>query len=199
MTKTIDYYFSVNSVFAYLGSQELERIAKTHRVRVRVKPVNLKSIFAQTGGTPLSQRDPERQAYRFVEMRRWRDYRGMRLVMEPPYFPVAEEPAARIILAANAIGRDPLKLAHAIMRAMWTGDRNIADTPTLLEIVQRSGEDALGIVAKSRSKAIEEGFAANTEEALKIGCFGSPWYVHEGEPFFGQDRLDFLEKALQAS
>jgi 2-hydroxychromene-2-carboxylate isomerase len=197
MTKSIDYYFSVNSVFAYLGSQELERLSLYYRADVRVKPVLLDTVFERTGGLPLKQRSAERQAYRFIEMRRWRDRRGMRLVMEPPYFPVNEEPASHIILASLWIGRRPLRLAHAIMRALWSEERNIADSPTLLEIAQRNREDALGLVAKARDPAMHEQLLANTEEAVRIGCFGSPWYVFNGEPFFGQDRLEFLEQRLQ--
>jgi 2-hydroxychromene-2-carboxylate isomerase len=197
MNKTIRYYFSVNSVFAYLGSQELERIAKRHRAFVNVKPIHLKTVFERTGGVPLAQRAAERQAYRFIEMRRWRDRRGVRLVMQPPYFPAAEEPASHIILASMDVGRKPLRLAHAIMHAQWAEERNIADTPTLLEIAQRNGEDALGLVAKSRAPAIHDQLMANTEEAIRIGCFGSPWYVFNGEPFFGQDRLEFLDRALE--
>lgn len=198
MTKAIDYYFSVNSVFAYLGSQELERIAQRHKATVRVKPVQLATVFARTGGLPVTERAAERQAYRFIEMRRWRDERGLRLIADPPHFPVAEEPAAHVILAANAVGKRPLRLAHAILRALWAEERNVADQPTLLEIAQRSGEDALGIVAKARDAAVREQLTANTDEAVRIGMFDSPWYVHAGEPFFGQDRLDFLDRALAA-
>lgn len=196
MHKVIDYYFSVNSVFAYLGSEELERMARAHGATVRVKPVHLPTVFDRTGGVPLSERAAERQAYRFIEMRRWRDRRGVRLIMRPAHFPVAEEPACAVILAANQIGRTPLRLAHAILHGLWAEDRNIADNPTLLEMAQRSGEDALGILAKSRARQIRDQLTANTEEAIRIGCFGSPWYVFDGEPFFGQDRLDFLEQAL---
>jgi len=196
MTRTIDYYVSVNSVFAYLGSQEFERIVRKHKVDVNVKPVHLPTVFERTGGVPLKQRSAERQAYRFIEMRRWRDTRGMRLVSEPPHFPADEEPASHIILAANAAGKNPLRLAHAILRALWAEERNIADQPTLLEIAQRNGEDALGIVAKARDKQVQAQFRANTDEAVRKGVFGSPWYVLDGEPFFGQDRLDFLDRAL---
>jgi 2-hydroxychromene-2-carboxylate isomerase len=196
MSGTIDYYFSVNSVFAYLGSQEFERIVRKHRADVNVKPVHLPTVFERTGGLPLKQRSAERQAYRFIEMRRWRDARGVRLISEPPHFPVDEAPASHIILAANAAGKNPLRLAHAILRAMWAEERNIADHPTLLEIAQRNGEDALGIVAKARDKQVQAQLQANTDEAVHKGVFGSPWYVYRGEPFFGQDRLDFLDRAL---
>ncbi len=198
MTKAIDYYLSLDCAFAYLGSQELERIAQRHRATVRVKPVHLPTVFERTGGLPVKQRSAERQAYRFIEMRRWRDQRGLRLIPEPPFFPVDDAPAADIVLAADAVGRKPLRIAHAILRALWAEEQNIADRPSLLEIAQRNGEDALGIVAKARDPAIREQLTANTEEAIRIGMFDSPWYVHRGTPFHGQDRLDFLDRALAA-
>ncbi len=198
MTKAIDYYFSVNCVFAYLGSQELERIAQHHKAEVRLKPVHLPTVFERTGGLPVTRRSAERQAYRFIEMRRWRDQRGLRLIAEPQFFPVDDAPAAHIVLAAKTVGKKPLRLAHAILRALWAEEQNIADQPTLLEIAQRNGEDALGIVAKTRDPAIRDQLMQNTEEAVQIGMFDSPWYVHRGEPFHGQDRLGFLDRALAA-
>lgn len=198
MTQTIDYYFSPTCVFAYLGSQELERIAQRHRAQVNVKPVHLPTVLERTGGLPVKQRSAERQAYRVIEMRRWRDQRGVRLVLEPPFIPVDDTPAAAIVLAANAVGKRPLRLAHAILRGLWAEGQNIADQPTLLEIAQRNGEDALGIVAKARDPAIREQLMANTTEAVGIGMFDSPWYVHRGTPYHGQDRLAFLDRALEA-
>ena len=199
MSGNIDYYFSVNSPWAYLGGQELARLAKTHRANVHVKPIALTTVFPRTGGVPLHQRAPERQAYRFIELRRWRNARGMRVVLEPSHFPVAEAPASRILLAAAAMNYNTLRLANAIHHALWAEDRNIADTATLLEIAQRAGMDALGLIAKARAAEIQERFEAVTEEAIQKGVFGSPWYIHEGVPYFGQDRLVFLEKALAAA
>lgn len=198
MSGNIDYYFSVNSPWAYLGGQELARLSRTYRANVHVKPIALSTVFPRTGGLPLHQRAPERQAYRFIELRRWRDVRDQRLVMEPQHFPAAEAPASRIILAAAAMHYDALRLANAIHHALWAEDRNIADTPTLLEIAQRAGMDALGIIAKARAPEIQQRFDDLTEEAIQKGVFGSPWYIHEGVPYFGQDRLSFLERALEA-
>jgi len=196
MTRTIDYYFSVNSPWAYLGNQELARIAKANKAVVRAKPISLATIFPKTGGLPLPKRSPERQAYRLVELKRWRDYRAVQLHLEPPYFPADEALASRAILAAEALGGDAFKLTQAIHRALWAEQRDIADAATLMDVAQRAGLDGLGIVAKARGKDLQARFEALTEEALQQGVFGSPWYVYDGEPFWGQDRLDFLERAL---
>ena len=195
-SKVIHYYFSINSPFAYLGSRELERIAREQRAEVRVKPVSLRAIFPQTGGLPLPKRSKERQAYRFVELKRWREHRDMPLVLEPPYYPSPEEPASCAVLAAATVGGDPLRLAHAIMRALWAEERNIAEHAVLQEIAEAAGHHGLAVMAKAADPETRDAFEQATREALSAGVFGSPWYVYNGEPFWGQDRLDFLERAL---
>lgn len=196
-SRTIDYYFTVNSPWAYLGSRELERIARDHRAEVRVKPVSVVEIFPKTGGLPLAKRSKERQAYRFVELKRWRERNDMPLVLEPPYFPSPEAPASHAILAAAAIGGDPLRMAHGVMRALWVEERDIGAHEVLQSIAEETGHDGPRVMAKAAEPEIHGAFEALTQEALDAGVFGSPFYIFNGEPFWGQDRLDMLEHALR--
>ena len=90
MSRHIDYYLSLNSPWAYLGSRRLEQIALRHRVEVRVKPVDFGTIFPQTGGLPLPKRAPARQAYRLTELARWQSLLEMPLNLHPRYFGAPE-------------------------------------------------------------------------------------------------------------
>jgi 2-hydroxychromene-2-carboxylate isomerase len=196
MSKQIDYYFTLISPFAYLGSKRLEEIAREHRADVRVLPVNFGAIFPKTGGLPLAKRAPERQAYRFVELERWRDHLDMPLNLRPKFFTAQEQLAARLVIAAVKTGGDPLRLAHAIMRAVWAEDRDIADAETLRAIASETGHDASALMAEAEKPETLAAYDAQTEEALSRGVFGAPTYVINGELFWGQDRLDFVERAL---
>ncbi|MEX0922921.1 MAG: 2-hydroxychromene-2-carboxylate isomerase [Rhodovibrionaceae bacterium] len=196
MAKVVDYYFSLISPFTYLGSRRFEEILQRHRAEVRVKPVSLAAIFPKTGGVPPAKRAPERQAYRFVELERWSKYLEMPLTLKPAYFPAPDIEAARAVIAADQTGGDPLKLSHAILKAVWAEERNIADFGTLQEIAEESGHHATALMAAAGEPTTKTTYEKYTEEALEAGVFGAPTYVYAGELFWGQDRLDFLDRAL---
>ncbi len=196
MAKVIDYYFSLNSPWTYLGSLELEKIAERHGAEIRVKPVSLGQIFPKTGGLPLPKRAPERQAYRLVELARWPAFRDLPLNPHPKFFPADETLAAGCVIAAGYESGAALRLAHGILRAVWAEDHNIADEATLADIVRASGADAEALFAQARAPGTAQTYRAQTEEALARGVFGAPSYIYKDELFWGQDRLDFLDRAL---
>jgi carboxymethylenebutenolidase len=196
MGKTIDYYFSLVSPWTYLGARRLEEIAAAKGAVIRVKPVSLAKIFPQSGGLPLPKRAPQRQAYRLVELERWSKFLGEPITLQPAFFPADERLAAYCVIAAGETGGDPLKLAHAILRTVWVEERNIAEEETLAAILKETGHDPEAILSAAKEPSKEAAYDELSQEALEAGVFGSPSYVVEGELFWGQDRLDFLERAL---
>jgi len=196
--KTVDYYFAPNSPWTYFGHDRFARAAAMHGATIRVKPVDYGRIFPVSGGLPLKQRAPQRQAYRLVELARFRDHLGVPLNLEPRYFPVDATPAALAIIAADsAAGTDAaMRLAGACLRAVWVEERNIADTVELAAIVGEQGLDAEKLMLEAAVAAAKAKFDANTQEAIDRGVFGAPSYVLNGEIFWGQDRLEFLARAL---
>jgi 2-hydroxychromene-2-carboxylate isomerase len=182
--KSIDYYMSPASPWSYLGHARLGEIAERHGAAIRVKPVDFGVVFPQSGGLPLPKRAPQRQAYRLMELRRWKAHLGLPLVIQPKHFPVNATPAAALICVASEEKR--MAIAGELLAALWRDDRNLAD-PQLLEEIGRKYGVAAGDEAKYR---------AFTQEALERGVFGAPSYVYRDEIFWGQDRLDFLDRAL---
>jgi carboxymethylenebutenolidase len=194
----IEYYFAPNSPWTYLGHLRFWDIARQHRATVEVLPVDLGGkVFPLSGGLPLSKRAPQRQAYRLVELRRFSEYLHAPLNLQPRYFPVAPDDAARLIIAVDLHDgtEAAMHIADAVMRAVWVEERNIADEATLAlllkerELPARRLEDA-------HSQTVDERYAANTQRAIDAGVFGAPSYVVDGEIFWGQDRLDFVERRL---
>ena len=197
MSLSIDYYFAPNSPWTYLGHARFVSIAAAARAWVRVLPVDLGRVFPVSGGLPLAKRAPQRQAYRLVELARFREALALPLNLKPRFFPVAADDAARLIVAVDqADGADAaLGLAGAILGAVWAEERNIADADVLAALLAERGL-APERLAASRSEAVGQRYDANTEQAIATGVFGSPRYVIDGELFWGQDRLDFVERRL---
>jgi 2-hydroxychromene-2-carboxylate isomerase len=194
--KTVTCYFTPASPWTYLGHARFVEIARKAGAKIVLRPVDLGRVFPVSGGLPLAKRAAQRQAYRLHELARWRDFRGVPLNVHPKHFPVPADAAAKLICSTDiALGTDAaVKLAGALMRACWAEDRNISDADTLAAIVAECGLDAAAIAARADDGA--RAYDANTEEAVREQVFGAPWYVVDGVPFWGQDRLDFVERAL---
>ena len=196
MSKVIDYYLSLVSPWTYLGSGRLAEIAQRHRAEVRVMPMNLGEVFPRTGGLPLPKRAPERQAYRLAELKRWSAHLGVPINLQPAYFPAPEITAACMVIAAGEGGGQPLALAQAFGRAVWEQERNIAEVGTCEAIAEETGHHAVDLLAKALDPAVRQRYAEQTEAAVARGVFGAPSYIYNAELFWGQDRLDFLDRAL---
>ena len=190
--KSIDYYLSTASPWTWLGHDRMLAIAARHGAAVDVKPVDFGVIFPASGGLPLPRRAPQRQAYRLVELARWKAHLGMPLVIEPKHFPVDGSAAAHLICGAPAAVR--AAMAGDVLSAVWVREENIADPAALAAIAARHGVDDVPAAIAS-GKAV---YAAHTQEALQRGVFGAPSYMVSGEIFWGQDRLEFLDRALAA-
>jgi 2-hydroxychromene-2-carboxylate isomerase len=197
MPKLIDYYFTPISPYTYLGHERFLEIAATHGATIAVKPVDYGRIFPVSGGLPLKQRAPQRQAYRLIELERWSKHLGKPINVKPKFFPVSPDAAARWIIAAQVRGdADALRLAGALFRAVWAEERDISDEPTLASIATEQQRDPALLAAGAASPDTASRYDALTQEAIERQIFGAPTYVYRDEPFWGQDRLDFLDRAL---
>lgn len=199
MRRQVDYFFATMSPWAYLGHERFLRMAAAAGASVRVRPMDLGKVFPVSGGLPLSKRAPQRQAYRLVELRRFSEWLQLPLTLQPKFFPVAGDPSARLIgLVAERDGTEAaLRLSGAVLRAVWAEERDIADADTLAALLRETGLDATRL-ADSQTEAAQAIADAHTQAALDAGVFGSPSYVIDGEVFWGQDRLDFVERRLLA-
>jgi len=190
MQKTIDYYLSPTSPWTYLGHAKFGEIARRHGAEIRVKPVDYGAIFPQSGGLPLPKRAPQRQAYRLVELQRWGQHLGIPINVQPKHFPVDGNPAACLILGAPATAR--FALAGAVLTALWVEEANVADAQSLAKLAAQHGVSDVPAAIEAGQRA----YTALTEEALARGVFGAPTYVYRDELFWGQDRLEFVDRAL---
>ena len=163
---------------------------------VDVLPIELGEVFVATGGRPFAERPPARRSYRQLELARWSKRLDVPLILEPRFYPVDRLPASCLLIAARRIGADALELSHAVLRAIWQEERNIADWKTLALLAHDLGFNGGELVALAQEKTILNEYRCNTERAIEAQVFGAPTFVVDGERFWGQDRLDFLAERL---
>ncbi|BBU30328.1 2-hydroxychromene-2-carboxylate isomerase [Burkholderia sp. THE68] len=197
--RRIEYYFWINSDWAYLGADRLEAMARKHGANVDYMPVDLPHVYSRTGGILLSKRAPERQQYRIIELKRFCKNLGIHVNPMPKYMCPNGDLASKVVIAAKHRGLSLQDLTKAIFKAEWQDEKDISDAATLMEIVSAAGFDADALFSAAGDSSIEEEYRRYTEQAIAAGAFGSPSYVYNGELFWGQDRLSFLEDALSES
>ncbi len=194
--RVVDYYLTITSPWTFLGHDEFSQITRAAGVTVNVKPVDMGAVFQVSGGLPLPQRPKQRQRYRLFDLQRWARKRGEPLNLHPKYFPADPTLGNKMVLATADSGLDAMALAGRIMRGVWCEEGNAADPAYLRAAAAAVGIDGDAMLAAAASDATAARYQALTEEAKAVSVFGSPFYVIDGEPFWGQDRLELVRDVL---
>ena len=200
----VSCFYSASSPWAYFAGPRQEDIVRRHRVKLVLKPFDFQDVVPRTGGVPLRTRPEPRRTYHALELDRWRKYLGMPLNLAPKYYPPDgkppgwNKPAGWMIIAAQERGLDAPLLSHALLRALWAEERDTAEPEVRAAIADENGLPGQALLAAEKSDAVQAFYEKYSREAEALGVFGAPTYVLNGERFWGQDRLDFLDRALGA-
>src|SRR4051812_15134693 len=175
MARTVDYFLAPQSPWTYLGHERFVRMARDAGAQVRVRPMDMGKIFPISGGLPLARRAPQRQAYRLLELRRFSESLGMPLNLHPKFFPVAADPAARLIIAVDrSEGSDAaLRVAGGVMAAVWAQERDIANPDVLGQLLAECGLPGARL-EQSSEPAVQQSYDAHTQAAIEANVFGAP-------------------------
>lgn len=195
---SLQMFYGISSPWAYFGAQRAKAIADAAGAELVLRPIR---IIEANGGIPLRKRPDSRQIYHAVELDRWRKFLDIPLNLAPRYYPCRTiEPAAQAVIAAQRAGLDAFSFSFAIQRGLWAEERDIADLDTLRELALATiGSEGADLVRDPQSQSIVDEWQANLAEAERRGIFGTPTYVVGDEMFWGQDRLDFVQRALAAA
>jgi len=193
---TLDYYFTISSPWAYFGDHRMRDIANYHDLHLRYKPINLVKILSETGGQLLNNRSIERQAYRLIELERWRQHLGLPLNLQPKFLQSDDTYANKLVIACTQLAIDPARLTYELMQAFWVEDQDITNLDTLKRIITNHSLDPNQLMNFAKNTRVSHLLDSYTDEAILKGVFGVPSYVIEDEIFWGQDRLELLDQKL---
>lgn len=198
MTGRIDYFYSAHSVYAYLGAQRLYQICATHGAQLVHRPMLLSPVVEAAGGQPFRGRSQAHVDYFFGrEIERWAEWRDLPIIRHRPTTHDAPyDLANRLIIAAQQAGQGADALSFALLQGHWRDDADLSDMTFLRDCLTACGLDAAPMIEAAEAQPVVAEHRANTDEAIARSLFGSPSYVVGGDPFYGQDRLDMVERAL---
>ena len=194
----IEYFYSAHSGFAYLGSARFMEIAAADRRKIVHKPFDLYVAMEAVDAKSFRDRNPALRSYMFREIQRWSEYRGAPVMDGRPTYHDNDTALSNCMLVAGVMqGENIDRLAHVLLEAHWRDDADLADRGTLLALGNSVGMDAEALLTEAETQEVRSQYQINTREAVERGVFGSPTYFVDGEPLFGQDRLEIIEHALK--
>jgi 2-hydroxychromene-2-carboxylate isomerase len=193
----IEYFYGIPSPFAYLGSAKFQLIVKKYNVEIIEKPCDLVGgIFAKTGGVPVPKRSPQRQKHRLDELKRWGEFLNIKINLKPKYFPPKDPHiSGKYTIAADLLGIK-LIFGHELLKQLWSEEKDISEEKNIETVSDLFKLNFKELSNLAKSEKVSKIYQNNTEEAVAKNVFGSPTYIFNNELFWGQDRLDFLERAL---
>lgn len=206
----IEYVYSAHSAFAYLGSAALTKLCAAHHVRLIHKPILLSTVVQAQASQPFAARTQAHVDYFFGrEIERWAEYRQVPIInFRPTYHDADYSLASGMILAlgtagatsaagaASATGPKTDQMAHALLQAHWRDDADLSNPQTLNKLATDLGHDADALLQQAASEPVQNMLQANSIWARAQNIFGSPTYIVDGDPFYGQDHLELVKRAL---
>lgn len=195
MPDPLDFYFDYSSPYGYIAALKIDDLAARYGRVVRWKPVLLGAVFKVTGGKPLPML-PLKGDYAMIDVARSARFHGLPY-RQPSKFPIAGQAPSRAFYWLD--DRDPVRaheLARALYHAYFVEDRDISSPETTADIAATLGLDRNAVLAAIGSEALKQRLRQETDGAIARGVFGSPYFVVDGEPFWGADRLDQIGRWL---
>jgi len=196
MANPIDFYFDFSSPYGYFAGTKIDDLAAKHGRDVTWRPILLGAVFKITGGQPLPT-IPLKGSYSAHDLQRSARLFKMSFKM-PTKFPIGSTAPARAFYWLN--DRDPAaarKLALALFHAYFAEDRDISNPEVTGNVAAKLGVDKVELAQALNEPAVKERLRSEVAAAIERGVFGSPYFIVDGEPFWGSDRLEQVDRWLE--
>ena len=186
----LDCFYSLSSPWMYFAGPQVQDLVRRHHVQLVLKPYDFQAVVPVTGGIALKTRPEPRRSYHALELARWRDYLQMPLNLEPRHYPKGAP------TDANWNKSPGWMVIAALLRALWVEERDTAQPEVRIAVANENGYDGVALQKLEQTQPVQAQYGVFTREAVEKGIFGAPIFVLNGERFWGQDRLAFVDRAL---
>lgn len=196
MAAPIEFYFDFASPYGYLAATQIDALGARVGRTVEWKPILLGAVFKVTGQRPNMER-PLAGEYLLHDVPRFARLLGVKLTV-PARMPIAALAACRAFWWLQPDRPELARLlALAVYRAHWGEGRDLGPAEAVAEVAADLGIDPAALAAGIQDPAVKDRLRAVNDEAVAKGVFGSPFFIADGEPFWGADRLGQLERWLE--
>ncbi|MFL2935236.1 MAG: 2-hydroxychromene-2-carboxylate isomerase [Myxococcota bacterium] len=193
----LEFFFDYGSPYSYLADTRLTGLQTRTDCEVEYRPMLLGGIFKATGNrSPAEETVVPKLQYQSTELKRWVDHYGVSFASNP-FFPINTLQLMRVAHAAQADG--VFQAFHEVVfKAMWAQEKNLGDPEVLVPVLEEAGLDGGALLAMASKPEVKKSLMDTSQEAVARGAFGAPTFFVGEAMFFGNDRLDFVERALLA-
>ncbi len=195
MTARLEFFFDYGSPYSYLADSRLDALQQRTGCELVYRPMLLGGVFKATGNqSPAFETVEAKKRNGGNELRRWVEYLGVEF-QPNPFFPINTLPIMRSAHAAQRAGVF-MPFHRAVYPAFWAQAKNLGDPETFADLLSGAGLDAKALIEAAADPEVKDALRQTTDEAVERGAFGAPTCFVGDEMFFGNDRLDFVERAL---
>ena len=193
--KSVEFYFDLGSPYSYLAYYRLLQMAERQEIQIVYKPILLGGVFKATGNrSPIEI--PVKGAYSILDMQRWAEYYHIPMQMNP-HFPMNTLTLMRILTGVQLLHLEKFEqVLKLLFDAMFGTPQNLNEPTVLAEVLEPSGFSVDDIMSMVQSEVVKQKLITETEQAIQRGIFGAPTFFMGDEMYWGQDRLHFVEQAL---
>jgi 2-hydroxychromene-2-carboxylate isomerase len=193
--KSVEFYFDLGSPYSYLAYYRLLQMAEQQEIQIVYKPILLGGVFKATGNrSPIEI--PVKGAYSILDMQRWAEYYQIPMQMNP-HFPMNTLTLMRILTGVQLLHLEKFEqVLKLLFDAMFGTPQNLNELTVLAEVLKPSGFSVEDIMSMVQSEVVKQKLITETEQAIQRGIFGAPTFFVGDEMYWGQDRLHFVEQAL---
>jgi 2-hydroxychromene-2-carboxylate isomerase len=190
----IEFYFDFSSPNAYFAYIQLDRLRNSHEFEFHLKPVFLGGIMQELETTPPAMQNEAKARYLQRDLERWSNYYDIPFE-NPPEFPVDSLHAMRMFLVLEEKDASLHKYVRSAFQSSWAEERNLADHNVIESCLPNtvSSEECFSQI---EDQGIKNELKERTDRALERGVFGCPMIYVDSEPFWGKDRMEFIEDRL---
>ena len=193
--KSVEFYFDLGSPYSYLAYYRLLQIAEQQEIQIVYKPILLGGVFKATGNrSPIEI--PVKGVYSILDIQRWAEYYQIPMQMNP-HFPMNTLTLMRILTGVQLLHLEKFEqVLKLLFDAMFGTPQNLNEPTVLAEVLKPSGFSVEDIMSMVQSEVVKQKLITETEQAIQRGIFGAPTFFMGDEMYWGQDRLHFVEQAL---